>query len=356
MLDVRTGDDSKAFAALEGVYRADNQLTSGYVRELFVDFHLKRRLYVRAGKQVLQWGRGHFWHPSDLINVEQKDLIERAGAREGTNGLRLHAPFGAKTNFYAFFDNRGGDSLQDLRSSFKAEFILGPVETAFSLWKKSALHPAYAWDASTRLGNWDFTAEAVFLPINFVKNWYIAPQKQGLDSLYAKASATGAPRVAISAGRSFRFLEVPDRLRLQYEFYYNSLGNHGKDYKSAQIYAYSSPTSINMGTNQEVVLNQGTISMWLASQGQIQAYSMGKYYAAGFLSIDKFLLSDMTLALNGVVNLSDQSYVFTGSLSYRTMHNLSLQAAILAFGGKPQGEFTISGQKIQSQLSAGISF
>ena len=57
MLDIRLPQGAKAFANLETQYipQGSNVLVS--LREIFLDGNLKNRVFLRLGKQVLQWGR-----------------------------------------------------------------------------------------------------------------------------------------------------------------------------------------------------------------------------------------------------------------------------------------------------------
>ena len=131
MLDVRLPFGMKTYTDCE-LYLApedgglafsdpDNYFSSGSgsgfaiaVPEIFLDANINRRVYLRAGKQVLQWGRGYFWNPTDLINVEKKAFVERIGSREGTYGVKAHVPFGTKANVYTFVDMNNLASIDSL--------------------------------------------------------------------------------------------------------------------------------------------------------------------------------------------------------------------------------------------------
>jgi len=270
--DARSPDGSKAFATLEATYRSDSASSSAYLREMFVDFNLSRHLYLRAGKQVLQWGRCYFWNPSDLINVEEKTLVERLGAREGAFGLRLHIPFGTSANLYAFADTRGADEMADLKGSFKAEFLLGDVETSLSLWTRRGLAPALAWDASSALGKWDIAMESVLLPAGFSVRY-----EERADTLFSQRSKAFAPRAAISLGRFFDVRTQNDRLRVQYEMYYNSLGYAQSPLRDSRTYNFTEPVRY-----QGIALREGPKILWLYGNDALENYGLGRWYAAFF--------------------------------------------------------------------------
>ena len=341
--DARSSDDTKAFAAFEANYvSTDSVKTHANLRELFLDFNLKRHLYLRFGKQVLQWGRCYFWNPSDLVNVEHKGFVQRAGALEGTYGLRAHVPVGTKANFYSFIDAQDAKQLNQLKGSFKAEALFGGTETSVSLWKRADLDPVYAWDISTALGKWNIASEAAFFPDGFLQRYNIHN-----DTLFTQGSKAFTPRIAFTLGRSFEVLDVADRLTVQYEMYYNGLGytENPRDDHSYRPWAASVKTPGTLSTLIPAGMSMSQLGagpkwLWLIAQDQTSPYSSGRYYAAFFTSFSRFIVQDLTISCNGLMNLTDKSYVFSGSLGYATLQNLTLQLTGIAFGGGFPGEMT----------------
>ena len=150
-LDIRQFHGIKAFANLETRYLPSMNETVVDLRELFLDANIGHRLYFRTGKQVLQWGRCYFWNPTDLINVEKKLFIQKIGYREGAYGIKTHVPFGTRANLYGFVDTRNASGVDSVAGVAKAEFLLGGVEMAFSVWDKSKFQPVFGYDFSTSL-------------------------------------------------------------------------------------------------------------------------------------------------------------------------------------------------------------
>ena len=66
LLDVRLPQGTKAFANLETEYIPEGSNVLVGLRELFIDVNLHKRVYLRFGKQVLQWGPCALWNPTDL--------------------------------------------------------------------------------------------------------------------------------------------------------------------------------------------------------------------------------------------------------------------------------------------------
>ena len=51
------------------------------LHELFLDYTLLDKLYLRAGKQTINWGVGYFFSPADVINVGRIDPFDAEGSR-----------------------------------------------------------------------------------------------------------------------------------------------------------------------------------------------------------------------------------------------------------------------------------
>ena len=70
--------------------KSDLALSSKYFllrfNEFFFDANIKYKHSFRLGKQVLTWGRGFFWNPSDLVNEDRLDFTDLDAIRSG--GLR----------------------------------------------------------------------------------------------------------------------------------------------------------------------------------------------------------------------------------------------------------------------------
>jgi hypothetical protein len=101
-----------------------------------MDFNLKNKIYFRTGKQVLQWGRCYLWNPTDFVNIDKQTFLTRIGYREGTNGIKLHIPFGTKYNFYNFLNFTDAQEFGDQSLASKFEFLIENTEMAFSVFTK----------------------------------------------------------------------------------------------------------------------------------------------------------------------------------------------------------------------------
>jgi len=344
-LDARASDDTKAFASIEGTYLSDSSKTSAVLHELFLDFNIRRHVYFRVGKQVLQWGTCYFWHPSDLVNVDHKAFVQQLGSLDGNYGIRMHVPFGTRANIYGFLDTKGATQPNEIKGTGKLEVLLGTTETSLSLWKKKDMDPVYAGDISSSIKSWSVSAEAAIMPQGF--DTLLAIQN---DTLFAKPSNI-KPRAALSFGRSFDCLNVTNRIHVQYEMYYNGLGYDKNPYADLRNYTWQNGVVLDSALAAKVrtymptmstTVSSGPQALWIFLNGPVSPYSLGRYYAAVFTSISQFIDQDLTLSFNGLMNVTDRSVITTTTLSYSTLQNLTLQIMAITMGGSFPGENTVS--------------
>ncbi len=348
MLDVRLPHGTKAFGNIEAeVYAADSTGEMGAefsVRELFVDANIARRVYVRAGKQVLQWGRCFFWNPTDLLNVERKPFIEKIGAREGALGVRVHTVFGTRANLYGFLDLHDGRHVDSLAGAAKAEVLLGGVEMALSVWGKRGYAPVYGFDMSTGLFGALFTLEASLsqgwnYPTVGVENGFL---------IIDRREGAWYPRVAAGMMAILDLFGVDDRLNLGIEWYFNGAAHDRSLLEDHNRYAL--PPGDGAGADSL------TMSEFFLANGLYEANSNARWYAAVFSSVSDVFVSDLTLDLNAIMNVNDWSSAVTAALTYRTLYDLSVGLSVSGFIGKERSEYGMSGKGMVGRLSMGVVF
>lgn len=351
MLDVRLPRGVKAFANAEvsaGAADSSGVMSASLnLRELFVDANIAHRVYLRAGKQVLQWGRCFFWNPTDLINVERRSFIEKIGYREGTLGLKAHAPFGTRVNLYGFADLRQAPAIDSVAGALKAEVLIGGVEVAMSAWGKRGHEPVIGLDASFPLFGAIGTLEAS------VSDGANYPTVAVDDSGWLEVrSRTGRwyPRVSFGFLAILDLLGVDDRLNLGAEFYYNGAAHSSTLITDTRRFPLP-PAS--PGGASAPRLTKGE---FFFANGLYEENSNAMWYAAVFTSVGDFIANDLTLDLNAIVNVNDWSAVATAGLSYTTLHDLSFGLSLNGFMGKDRAEYTIRGDGLMGRAFVGLKF
>ncbi len=292
-----------------------NETTLLDIKEVFVDFNFaSNAIHFRAGKQVLQWGTGYFWNPTDLINVAHKSFTNLNALLDGVFGLRTDVTFSQAFHLYTFVNLNGVTDLTDVAYAARTEFLAGKVEFGFSGWYEYDKIPVFGTDITTPLF-WELnlTGEA---SLSYGDN----AQKIDASGNPYSVSNQFVPKVDIGLSRTFDVLNVVDRLMVEAEFFWNSDG-YGQN-------MFQTPTS------------PGLIPFPASPYYHASYY--GQYYGALFVSINDFGLPNMTLSLNGLMNFSDSSGIALIGLSDSPVSNFTLQLQVGSFLGPSNGEYTSS--------------
>jgi hypothetical protein len=284
------------------------------VKEFFVDFNAANTVYFRAGKQVLQWGTGYFWNPTDLINIEHKSFTNLTGLLDGVFGLRSDVVFSREIHLYTFLNLNAIQNITDTAFAARSEFLVGTFEFGFSGWFKSGKIPVFGTDLTTPLfWSLNLTGEASF-------SWGDNQAILGADGV-TTSTIRGqlVPKVDVGLSRTFDAFDVQDRISVNVEFFYNGAG-----YDTHMFQALNPPGLINFLENY------------------YQPGYYGKYYAAFFISVSKFIVSNMTLTLDGLSDLSDSSGIALIGLAYDPVNDFELSVQLGTYLGPNNTEYTVS--------------
>jgi hypothetical protein len=347
LLDARLKGGIKGFVSGEAVYSPVGLTSTTFtLPEAFIDINFRNKVYLRTGKQVLQWGRGYLWNPTDLINVERKTFVQRIGLREGAYGVKAHVPFGTRLNFYGFIDLRGADSLEKSAASFKTEFTVKSTEMAFAVWKKESKQPVFGYDFSSSLFGTSIAGEASL----FRKDNEMFATINNDILKEERGEKEWATRAALTVNRSFSINGIPDRLALIAEGFYNSTG-----YSSSFIKDAASP-NVSSQSGMNAIL-------FAAMNGLYKPNEVSKYYVALFANISRFINSNMSLSVNAIGNIEQNSVLLYTALSYNDLRDLSINLSISGGIGPENTEYTLDlgpnlpiRNGLTTQLSAAISF
>lgn len=294
---------------------SEDQTTLLGVKEIFVDFNAANTVRFRAGKQVLQWGTGYFWNPTDLINIEHKSFTNLTALREGVFGLRSDVVFAREFHLYTFLNLNAIQDITDVAFAARSEFLVGSFEFGFSGWVKSGKLPVFGVDlTSPFFWSLNLTAEASL-------SW--GDNQPRLDTNGVPASPIRdqlVPKVDVGLSRTFDAFDVQDRISVNVEFFYNGAGYDAHMFQT---------------------LGQAGLQNFLL-KGYYQPGYYGKYYAAFFVTVSKFILSDMTLSVSGLSNLSDMSGIAMIGLAYDPVNNFELSLQLGSYLGPDNSEYTIS--------------
>lgn len=367
MLDVRLPMDIKAFANTEAQYIADSSVVHFNLQEFFLDANINRKVYFRTGKQVLQWGRGYVWNPTDLINVEKKSFIPKVGYREGAFGLKMHIPFGAKYNIYSFIDMRNFTSVDSIAAAFKAEMLLGGTEISAAVWGKKNKDPVFGIDFSTAILNCNLYGE---MSLESGKNISVVDlsgisEDQSLYDFLVESMRSGkpldettinkkvVPRLTIGINRYFDFMNVQDRISVMSEFYYNKAGADGNFFEKYQMKA-------TIDSLKKAAVSNPNDTMKVLSEKFQARFSdpnnFSKYYIALIAVINKFIVSDLTFSARGIMDIEQRAGILNAELSYKTLHNLSMGLLVSGVVGSPESAYALFMDAMSVRFNIGVNF
>jgi hypothetical protein len=312
------------------------------VPETFLDANIARKAWFRVGKQVLQWGPGYFFNPTDLINVERKSLVRRMGAREGVFGAKAHVPFGTRANLYGFLDAHGVSRPDSAAGALKAEFLAGRSEMAVMAWDGGGRDPVYGADLSSRLLGLDLVAEGALYTSLRTRSLSMAG---GVPAL-VETRRDWQPRISAGAGRSFDAGGIPDRIMLSGEYFYNHPGSDARRMPFASLLGQAAA----LGFTPEQALAAA------AAFGAYEPNSFSRHYAAAFAVWNRFFRSDLTLSGTALMNLNQSSALLAGVLAYRDLNDFGLSLTIYGFAGPKGTEYTLAADGVQAQILAEAPF
>ena len=313
----------------QGSFEAPQSLLVS-LNEFFLDINFSRNLYFRAGKQVLKWGKGIFWNPTDFINIDSKTFTDLESQREGTSGVKVHFPYKTLFNFYGFVDLNNTSSLTNVPLSLKAEFLISGFEFSFSSRVQQGKHPIYGFDFSKGFFGWNLYGEAIYKNdfqlkkiVNNNNSWQIEEEEEDIiDVLFG-----------------FSKLFDRDTLSIGSEFFFNS-GGYEENYFSEQEFR-----ALLLGEQTGVNL--------------FQSLAHSRYYLSVYFSKRDFLWQDFTFAFNTAFNLIDGSFLLSTLLTYQLLNEarIILQPIVYnSFNSEQEGEFTFQNRQMDILLEIAFSF
>ena len=288
--------------------------------EYFLDFNIAYLAYFRIGKQILKWGRGFFWTPADIINIDKKTFTDLNRIRSGVNGMRFFLPIATVFNAYLFAD-MATDGTHSI--ALKAEVLLGTVEMALSYWAKAHRADVFAAEISTGILGMNVYAESAFSQWNFDERAFLNDNDQWILERRKKPSL----KAVVGANKSFN----DGKVTLGGEFFYNAEGYSDKDILKKSGFAELFPTGVS------------------------PALEHSQYYTAMFLAFSELFKKTTTFNLNFALNMTDLSLLLSPVLAFSPIQDFVLSITPSFYlGGNDNLEFTTS--NIGSTIVVDFSF
>ena len=130
-LDARPTSDFRAFLKFDGNYNTETGLSVN-LREMFADITVFDTIFLRAGKQAINWGVGLFFSPANLINIERIDPENTDEELAGPVSLKGQLPIGTSnlTSYLLMEDLEDG---RNFTAAARYEFLFRRSEITTGL-------------------------------------------------------------------------------------------------------------------------------------------------------------------------------------------------------------------------------
>lgn len=310
--------------------------------EIFFDLSISNILFLRIGKQVIHWGAGTIWTPSDFINLTKYNPLDSMDTREGKNGVRVHLPF-KKFNLFLFFDffntapmndNQIVDFIDATSIGIRADYTIKDFEFAFTTYLTKDEYAKFGFDFSGYLFGFGIWGETAFSMKGYnekVVDYIAVGQNYILQYAYNDNAV-----FSVTIGISKIFGDKKD-YSFEFDFFYNSDGY------------------LLDGTEKTENIYKLVIASKLNGKGSL--LYIGKYYIYSRLTKSNFINTYMSLSLAFLMNMIDFTYRISLSHSFSLPNILPFSYTFVYIGGKEGYEFTFTGtNKFSLTISTSISF
>lgn len=319
-IDSRPDADFRVFVKtnLDYTTASANAGASLNVEELFSDVTLTDRLYLRAGKQNMAWGVGHFFSPADLVSLEAIDPDDPEADLEGPVAVRLQLPY-KTTNAYAYSML---DDLPDGGSvgwAGKLEFVLGTAEIALGGYHEDGSVSGAMTTVSAGIWDIDVFAEAV----------------AQYGSTFAMVREDGPALVAdLRSDTWFALATAGGRYSWSDDYDYFNLSVLGQYYFNGS------------GYEDPAILQDPRVPALIAAGdlGPGDLTGTGRHYAAASIRWSQAFASDFSPSVFWIGNLSDGSGRLSLDFRYAWGDYVAITPGYVFTYGEPGEEYAPGGE------------
>ena len=133
-LDARPNSDFRAFVKGDISYETTNGVSFD-LREAFADIDVDNQVFIRAGKQTINWGVGLFFSPANLVNLETIDPENPDAELAGPVAVKVQVPIDTNNaTGYLLMDDLS--SAENIGVAARYEFLLSGYEfTVGGIWR-----------------------------------------------------------------------------------------------------------------------------------------------------------------------------------------------------------------------------
>jgi hypothetical protein len=292
-LDARPNRDFRAFAKGNLSYTTTSGLSFD-LKELFADVAIGDTVFLRAGKQTINWGVGYFFSPANLVNLQRIDPENPEAELSGPVSLKAQLPIGSSNaTTYLIMDDLTDSISTSL--AVRYEFLVSDYEITAGAILEDNGHWALATTASGNLQGMSLFAEAV-LEGNSNKVFVIRDNRAALG---LSTSTSDSLFFSATLGTRYSYTSEDDLYTLSAsgQYFFN-----GKGYSDSSIFT-DNPAAI-----------AGLLASKALTFSDLQ--ERGQHYLALSISSPDIAKTDITPSVFWISNLSDGSGLVSSSLRY----------------------------------------
>ena len=131
------------------------------IKELFSDFAINDTVFMRVGKQALNWGVGYFFSPANLLNLSQVDPENPDADLEGPLSIKANMPLGIDNIYGYIILPEAATEPADMAFAAKYEKVLGSSEVGIGAYYRDGQSPKAMATLSSSFGKISYFAEGV---------------------------------------------------------------------------------------------------------------------------------------------------------------------------------------------------
>lgn len=300
-----------------------------YIKELFSDFNVDEKLFIRAGKQTINWGVGYFFSPADLLNLTEIDPEDPDAELEGPLSVKMNVPVKSHNLYLYTVMPDGIEDPSDLAFAPKAEIVLGSTEIGIGAYYRYEQAPAAMVTFTDAIGDVNIFGEGVVKygsdKTFVVKNGPLYDLETYRDKVFFNATL-GASYIWSSEVSDVSFSAMG-------QYYFNGEG-------------YSDPDLIkNIPTlNLAGLMSGGLTGSDLMNRSQ--------HYGAVNLSITP--VKDLALSVFWIGNFTDFSGIIKPGISWEITDYINLGLNLPYTYGDKGDEYTPAGDNLSFVLEVSL--
>ena len=271
------------------------------VRELFTDIAIRDTVFLRFGKQTVNWGVGYFFSPADIISLTPIDVEDPQAEREGPIALKASLPLGLHNIDAYIIGDDTVRSLEDLGLAARTYLYLAPLSLELGAGYQKDRPLSLISTARVSVGDFSFFGEG---RVNF--------------------------------GRLAQKIETDGSLADDDSAYFSGTAGLLYSNTDANVTAIAQYLYQGEGYNDTDLLDNAAAGVFAGTLPAEVAALFGRHHTVLSLGLSELFHEDLSANLLWQASWSDLSGLVSTSLSWQIFDRLSLSGGVhLGYGDRP---------------------